>query len=283
MTIVTPFCINWDSNTQVSAGTSPIVVSPWTDATVISCTYTCAGGSFTAEIQKNGTPIPGLGALDVEFTPITTNVTSGGDLSSGDELTLVISGVDGTPVEALIQVNIEVPDGGEIVIPFCVDWDSNTWGSGRNDRLSLTAPWSASVFVSCTASCQGGSFTADIALNGTSIPGLGSLGVTSSLTTTNPSSGGDLSPGDDLTLVISGVDGSPPPANAIVQINVDTAAASGSETVIPFCLAWDSNTPVANGTSILFISPWFSAGALACTHSCTGGSFTADIQVNGVS
>ena len=68
-------------------------------------------------------------------------------------LTLVISGVDGTPVEALIQVNIEVPDGGEIVIPFCVDWDSNT-GVVAGTTPILTAPWSASV-VSCTTSCQG--------------------------------------------------------------------------------------------------------------------------------
>ena len=107
---LTAWAINWDSNTPVVAGTSFILISPWHNASILSCSHTCSpsGASFTADIKLNGVSIGGLGALDVTTAVVTTDVTSGdGAMPTGDVLSMVISDVVGTPTTALIQLNIQ--------------------------------------------------------------------------------------------------------------------------------------------------------------------------------
>jgi hypothetical protein len=46
--------IDWDSNTPVVAGTSVVLLaSQWTSCTILSCTCSCSGGTFTLNIQDH--------------------------------------------------------------------------------------------------------------------------------------------------------------------------------------------------------------------------------------
>lgn len=106
--ILQQFILDWDSNTPVVAGTSVILLaSQWASATVLSATCSCAGGSFTANIEKNGAAITGLGALAVGSTVTTTAATANNTLVKGDSLKLVITVVTGTPETATIQLNLQ--------------------------------------------------------------------------------------------------------------------------------------------------------------------------------
>jgi hypothetical protein len=100
--------IDWDSNTPVVAGTSVVLLaSQWTSCTILSCTCSCSGGTFTLNIQRNGTSVTGLGALSVGSSKTTTSATANNALSAGDTISIVITSVTGSPAPATIQINYQ--------------------------------------------------------------------------------------------------------------------------------------------------------------------------------
>jgi hypothetical protein len=107
---VSPIAVVWDSNTTVVNGTVPLIVPPWVGGgTITSVTYYTNGStpSFTASVKIGGTNVTGCGALSVSSaTPTTTTCTAANTFTSSSSLTLTISGVSGTPNQALVQVNI---------------------------------------------------------------------------------------------------------------------------------------------------------------------------------
>ena len=109
VSVLTQQVVNWDSNTPVVAGTSVVLLaSQWTTAQVLSCSYVCTGGTFTAEIMVNGVAVPGLSALGVSSTATTTPASATTLLPTGGTLSIVISSVTGTPISATVQINLEV-------------------------------------------------------------------------------------------------------------------------------------------------------------------------------
>lgn len=99
--------IDWDSNTQVAAGTAiALGSSQWASATILSCYCLCVSGSFNVAIEINGTPVTGLGAVAVNGTPATSNATGGNTIATGNSVSVVISGVSGAPTTAVIQINL---------------------------------------------------------------------------------------------------------------------------------------------------------------------------------
>lgn len=99
--------LDWDSNTPVVAGTSyALLASQWASATITSCSCVCAGGSFAAAIMINGSAVTGLSAVTVNATPTTTAASGGNTLATGGSVSVVISGVTGTPTTAIIQINL---------------------------------------------------------------------------------------------------------------------------------------------------------------------------------
>ncbi len=85
-----------------------LLASPWASATILSATCVCAGGSFSATIEKNGTPVTGLSTFTVGTGSTTTAPTGGNTLAIGDSVMVVVAGVSTPPpTNAAIQINLQ--------------------------------------------------------------------------------------------------------------------------------------------------------------------------------
>jgi hypothetical protein len=99
----------WDSNTTVANATIPVWNPKVTSGTITSVTFYTGGTgtpSFTAAVQIGGTNVTGCNALSVSSsTASTTSCTGANTFGNTSQITLVISGVSGTPDQALVQIN----------------------------------------------------------------------------------------------------------------------------------------------------------------------------------
>ena len=101
-----------------------------------------------------------------------------------------------------------------------INWDSNTPVVADTSLALLASQWTSATILSCTCFCSGGSFIANIQINGASVPGLGAVAVNSTVTTTSATSGA-LTNGASITVIITAVTGTP--TNAAIQINLQTS------------------------------------------------------------
>lgn len=98
------------SNVTVANGTT-IVESrfPWSSGAISSVDYLTAGSStpsFTASVEIGGTPVTSCSALSVSSSTNTNVACTGADtLASGNAVEVVISGVSGSPTQAVVKVN----------------------------------------------------------------------------------------------------------------------------------------------------------------------------------
>lgn len=101
----------WDSNTVVANATIPLFNPQWAGGgTITSVTYYTNGGSpsFTANVKIGGTSVTSCSALTVSSsTAATTACTAANVFTNASQLTLVISGVSGTPSQAMVQINFK--------------------------------------------------------------------------------------------------------------------------------------------------------------------------------
>lgn len=99
--------ITWDSNTTVANATIPVANTPWTAGTINSVTYYTNGGtpSFVATLKINGTNVTTCNPTITSATAATTNCTGANTITNTSQVTVVISGVSGTPNQALFQIN----------------------------------------------------------------------------------------------------------------------------------------------------------------------------------
>lgn len=98
------------SNVTVANGTT-IVESrfPWNAGTISSVDYLTGGSStpsFTASVEIGGTPVTSCSSRTVSSST-NTNVscTGANTLASGNAIEVVISGVSGSPNQAVVKVN----------------------------------------------------------------------------------------------------------------------------------------------------------------------------------
>jgi hypothetical protein len=112
-----PAPIVWiaDSATAVHNDTYNLIEkSPWANnVTVNSITYHTGGTntpSFTASLRINGAPVTGCNGIGVSSsTDATATCTAANTLGNLGTLSLVISGTSGSPVSAVVQVNVSKP------------------------------------------------------------------------------------------------------------------------------------------------------------------------------
>jgi hypothetical protein len=114
-TMLTQLVLPWDTNTPVVAGSSILLLqSPWMSAEIVSASCFCSQGSFTIELLNNGAPVTGLSAVPVNQTSTTTPAMGANTLPKGQTtptvpaLVLVISNVVGQPLNAILQINLQV-------------------------------------------------------------------------------------------------------------------------------------------------------------------------------
>lgn len=109
-TTIAPIQIAWPTNLTVAADTYPVPDTwPWASGTIDSVVYHTGGTStpsFSISVQINGTPVTGCTGLTVNSsTDTTTSCTAAKTITSGQHLTLVTSGITGTPFSAAVQIN----------------------------------------------------------------------------------------------------------------------------------------------------------------------------------
>jgi hypothetical protein len=63
-------------------------------------------GSFTVEVEINGTPVTGLSAVVVTPTPATTPATGANTFAAGAKITGIISAASGSPANAALNLDI---------------------------------------------------------------------------------------------------------------------------------------------------------------------------------
>ncbi len=97
----------WQNAATVSDDTVWLCFDTPYAGTVNSLTYFTGSGSFTANIQINGTSVTGLGAVAVSSaTPATTNATAANVFTVGQRITAVITGSTGSPTDALLSLAV---------------------------------------------------------------------------------------------------------------------------------------------------------------------------------
>jgi len=103
--------VSWDSNTTVANATIPLLIPQWINGgSILSVSYYTNGTStpsFTADVEINGTGVTGCSAITVSSaTAATTTCTGGNTFGFRSVLTLVISGVSGSPSQALVDITL---------------------------------------------------------------------------------------------------------------------------------------------------------------------------------
>lgn len=100
--------VSWDSNTTVAAGTSPCFVPPFA-GTINSVSYFTNGSStpsFTVNVRIAGTGVTSCSALSVSSGSVTTtSCTALNTFTAGQIVDVVTSSVNGTPNQAVVQIN----------------------------------------------------------------------------------------------------------------------------------------------------------------------------------
>jgi len=103
------FALTWGSPVTVTAGTYIMMASwPWTTGTINSIVglVGASGQSFVVQLQINGTNVTNCSSVTVSSTTATTTTCSGSNvITSGQELTAIISSVTGSPNISAAQIN----------------------------------------------------------------------------------------------------------------------------------------------------------------------------------
>lgn len=104
------YVVAWDSNTAVVNGTIPLGAAPWSSGKIVSCTYYTGGSSasFTATVYIAGTAVTGCNAMAVSSpTSTTVAATANNTFTSGQAFSVGITNVTNTPVQAIVQFNVQ--------------------------------------------------------------------------------------------------------------------------------------------------------------------------------
>lgn len=98
----------WVSPSVVANGTYILMYKTPYAGTITSLDYSTGSGSFTAEITINGTAVTGLSAVTVSSATATNVVATGTNtFIAGSQILLIISGVSGSPSDALLNLNLK--------------------------------------------------------------------------------------------------------------------------------------------------------------------------------
>jgi hypothetical protein len=98
--------IEWPVGAGVSNGTVYFVYDVPYDGVINSMTHFCNTGSFTVAVQINGVSVTGLGAVAPTGAVTTTTATALRTFTAGQRISAVVSGVAGSPADALLSLNV---------------------------------------------------------------------------------------------------------------------------------------------------------------------------------
>lgn len=107
---VSTVVVSWDAATPVANTTIPLIIPQWIGGgNVQTVSYYTNGStpSFVVDLKINGTNVTGCNGLTVtSSTPTHATCTGLAAFGYRDSLTMVISGVSGTPSQALVEVTL---------------------------------------------------------------------------------------------------------------------------------------------------------------------------------
>lgn len=99
--------IQWNSGAIVTNDTVYFVYRPPYPGTVGALTYFCDTGSYTVNVQINGTNVTGLTSIDVNSsTPATASASGANTFSIGQAITAVITGATGSPTDTVLSLAV---------------------------------------------------------------------------------------------------------------------------------------------------------------------------------
>jgi hypothetical protein len=97
----------WDTGAVVTNDTVYFVYDAPYAGTINSMTWFTGAGSFTANVQINGTSVTGLAAVNVNSaTATTTTATAANIFTAGQRIGVVITAATGSPTDALLSLNV---------------------------------------------------------------------------------------------------------------------------------------------------------------------------------
>jgi hypothetical protein len=97
----------WDTPAVVANDTVYFVYDAPYNGTINSLTYFTGAGSFTCNVQINGTSVTGLGAVAVSSaTPATATATAANIFTAGQRIGVVITAATGSPTDALLSLAV---------------------------------------------------------------------------------------------------------------------------------------------------------------------------------
>jgi hypothetical protein len=98
----------WPGGAVVINGTVEMIMSAPSKGSITSLDFKTGTGSFIVTVLVNGTPVPGLVGITVnnpvKATQVATSLTNA--FSQGDEITVVITGCQGNPTAAALNLNV---------------------------------------------------------------------------------------------------------------------------------------------------------------------------------
>ena len=103
-TMLQPIIVDWDSNSVVAAGTFIALLGLSRNHVM---RVLMRRRNFVAIIHKNTVTVTCLSAVSCNSTPTKTPATGGNILAPDDTITVVITGVFGSPTNAAIQINLQ--------------------------------------------------------------------------------------------------------------------------------------------------------------------------------
>jgi hypothetical protein len=97
----------WDTPALVVNDTVFFAYDAPYNGTINSMTWFTGAGSFTANVQINGTSVTGLAAVNVNTsTATTTTATAANTFTAGQRIGVVITSATGSPTDALLSLNV---------------------------------------------------------------------------------------------------------------------------------------------------------------------------------
>lgn len=98
--------LQWANGAVAGNGTAYFVYSAPYSGTINSMDYLCTTGTFTAQVQINGTTVTGLGAVSVTGSGANVAATALNTFTAGQKITVVITNSTANPTNALLSLNL---------------------------------------------------------------------------------------------------------------------------------------------------------------------------------
>lgn len=264
--------IGWEASTLVYAGTFTFTEYAEQAGSIarLRASVGGSGGSITATVSINGTPVTGLNAVTVNAAQ-TFTATGGNTYIIGDKITLVLAIASGAPAGAAFTII----SGPLSAIGPTIGWEAGTpIYNGTFTYTEYAAQAGTIQSLRTSVGGAGGSVSATVKINGAPVTGLNGVTVNTNGVQSFAAAGANTyAAGDKITLVLVIMSGAP--AGAVFTILCGELPVTGPT------IGWEAWTPIYAGT---FTFTEYAAGiiqSLRASVGPSGGSVTATVNING--